>query len=61
MLRGCHAVTAVTQPRSRSGEDDGKGRVGERRGENVGVRHWGKAGKEHDECVLVDEEENDKR
>lgn len=32
----------MTQPRSRSGEDDGKGRVGERRGENIGVRRWGK-------------------
>lgn len=43
-LCGCRAVTAVTQPRSRSGEDDGKGRVGERRGENIGVRRWGKSG-----------------
>lgn len=37
MLRGCRTVTAVTQPRSRGGEKDGKGRVGERGGENTGV------------------------
>lgn len=37
MLRGCRTVTAVTQPRSRGGEKDGKGRAGERGGENTGV------------------------
>lgn len=37
MLRGCHTVTAVTQPWSRGGEKDGKGRAGERGSENTGV------------------------
>lgn len=38
MLRGCRTVTAVTQPRPRGGEKDGKGRIGgERAGENTGV------------------------
>lgn len=37
MSRGCRTVTAVTQPRSRGGEKDGKGRAGERGSENTGV------------------------
>lgn len=50
MLRGCHTVTAVTQPWSQGGEKDGKGRVVR---EEVKILVWSDGANAGEACVRM--------